>query len=220
MLMPEHPGTPLSDLTTAQQRQLFPRLLPALWEALGASPHHDLRPQNLIISPNHARFALIDPGGQAYYESIAESLSYSLLTVTNDEHYPFFAPQWPVTVMPHASLAEHYDAASKKATAPLRRGSHTCADGLQASDLHALGLMYARILTGTTPYEQVPKPGWFLGKLHSIEAPLEALQTPRIRGCGRSGISHQEASLMFKLLSLEIRTKPGLYDALDAFYPG
>jgi hypothetical protein len=53
---------PLSSVPHSSKRQLFPRMLPACWDALCVAHYGDLSESNLLISENFDRFHIIDPG--------------------------------------------------------------------------------------------------------------------------------------------------------------
>jgi hypothetical protein len=224
MLMPEHPGVPLSALTPARQRHLFPRMLPALWDALAAAPHHDLHTSNLLIAPNQERFVLLDPGGQVYdHKDRRHEWDTALLTLSNPQNYPVFSPQHPLLVMPHATLEQHYEAARRISGKRPRRETHARYErGVHVADLHALGVMYARILTGRAPYPPRAPSQHFEGYQGLTLQGLEA-SPPRHQVCGAHlprALQPGEKRLLLGLLELEFLTREDLVEAAsDALTP-
>ncbi len=96
LVTPRHLGQTLDQLDRATQRRLFPRMLPALWDALAFAPHGDLSPCNLVWDRHNDRFALIDPGVALTSErkrrgpkSLDEGLT---VMTTNAVHYPLICP--------------------------------------------------------------------------------------------------------------------------------
>lgn len=182
-------GTPLGALPRAQQRALFPRMLPALWDALGAALHGDLHAGNLIIASD--RFALIDPGamrtrswGPAGPSSGGSALSF----ITHGASYPVLAP-FCHALAPGARLADHWAALIASLTAshhypPVRAGAHTMmreVSGLPnlapprpdgrplPADLLAAGILYYDLLTGRHPFPAAVAGGPAWASLQSLD---------------------------------------------------
>lgn len=98
MVMPLHPGVPLERFDARARRELLPRMLPALWDALGRAPHGDLSPRNLICDLEGQRFVLVDPGvvlssSRERREGFGLDESLTLFT-TNAEYYPLCCPSF------------------------------------------------------------------------------------------------------------------------------
>lgn len=99
VLMPAHAGLPLSRLSRDTQRDLFPRMLPALWRALLEHAHHALTPEHLIVSPDGAHFAITSPGTSANLSEPADDDEFAyywetetLFRTSDARHYPLLAP--------------------------------------------------------------------------------------------------------------------------------
>lgn len=113
LIMPWCNGEPLGSLPRAEQRRLFPAMLPALWRALTMCPHGDLGPTNLMFDRAQGSLHILDPGVRILGPSGRSSqpglsLSSWLLT-TNATHYPLvmpeYGPGWPRLTAPAGGLA-------------------------------------------------------------------------------------------------------------------
>jgi hypothetical protein len=85
---PWHNGDAFGALERATQREMFPRMIPALWRALAAVPHGDLHPGQLIVNAARDRFVLIDPGVELFIDETLETGDgdAELSFLTNHEH--------------------------------------------------------------------------------------------------------------------------------------
>lgn len=93
MLMPYHSAIPLSQLSRIEQRKLFPRILPSLWDALCVMHHGDLSQSNILMNTRKSIFHLIDPG--VVLSSTAHDSLYAnnqSLFTTNAANYPLIRP--------------------------------------------------------------------------------------------------------------------------------
>lgn len=160
LLMPEVPGATLASLEREEQRALLPRMLPALWDALAHSPHGDLSPDNVILSPQRERFALIDPGvclTRERHGSLYSSTEW--VGTCTPAAYPLFAPGY-------AGELGQRDLASELRHSLLHAPPSTCSNAARSgqpdvADLHALGVAYYAMLTGEHPLpEHRQHPVW------------------------------------------------------------
>jgi hypothetical protein len=151
---PFHDAAALETLPAETRRGLFPRTLPALWDALCVRPHGDLSEGNILMAADEQRFMLIDPGVFIG----AESAGRNLFT-TNPWNYPVLFPH------EHAIFGNWLGEMTLRELSALSRGEawrlRHAWEGREigigdtrartrptAADLMALGLMYYRILTG------------------------------------------------------------------------
>src|SRR5262245_17056248 len=165
LVTPWHDGDAFGALDRAAQRDLFPRMIPALWRALAAAPHGDLHPRQLIVHEAEGRFVFIDPGVELFIDHTRETGDgdTELAFLTNHEHYPVVTPYYASTHTT-AHPREHFRSfigASGGFEVPI--GPHAFAvgpvvpavhDGTapRVADLLALGVIYYRVLTGRHPF--------------------------------------------------------------------
>ena len=94
-------GPTLASLPRARRRELFPRILPALWEACGRARHGDLKPEHIVFIDEERRFALLDPGAQVLlverYEDQATIGFDAIRFVTTPNYYPVLPPYYAGT---------------------------------------------------------------------------------------------------------------------------
>ena len=98
LVMPWHEGDDLGALSRERRRELLPRMLPALWDALLVARHGDLAPSNLRVLRDREKFVLLDPGVHLRSEALAtpgfgtDTLG---MFVTNAQTYPLLRPHTP-----------------------------------------------------------------------------------------------------------------------------
>ena len=169
LVMPECQGTPLERFSRQEQRQWIPRMLPALWRALAHCPHGDLSPGDLLMDPSGGFFRILDPGvridGPRFVGDHGFKL-FSTLFTTNIAHYPLLLPEHgparPRLCAPYGGLTTQLDSWTRQLSGwidsmPSRKSVRIeqSGDGASpaASDLIALGAMYAFTLTATPLHE-------------------------------------------------------------------
>lgn len=166
LVMPLHSGTALDRMSALERKELVPRMLPALWDAVSAVYHGDLSEQNLVVDREAGRFHIVDPGvaicnveEERDGEYFGRWHSWSVFT-TNRANYPILAPfepaqeqavtlagllggvasaLWPRTWLVGTTTGNRVDEATGERRSPRRRP--------YASDLLALGMIYFRALT-------------------------------------------------------------------------
>lgn len=62
MVTPWYDATPFASLPHDEKRELFPRMLPALFDALVSNYHGDLSETNILVASDRSMFHLVDPG--------------------------------------------------------------------------------------------------------------------------------------------------------------
>lgn len=181
-------GAPFDTVPIAEQRALFPSMLPALWDALCASAHGDLSPSNVLLAADRSRFALIDPCVAIRSHRASEDdralgwFDSTTLFTTNAAHYPIVPPlvdeqraAWSPTA-PTAPAARSVQAAPRSLLEVLdaytklalfrdpsvrveRSARRTRPD---TADMLALGLWYLRVLGGASLDRlEIPRvPAW------------------------------------------------------------
>ncbi len=147
LVMPYHNAVAFSTLPHSLKRLLFPKMLPALWDALCKMPHGDLSESNLLINQTNNLFHIIDPGVvlSSSMQQYSGNTSISIFT-TAPANYPVIPPFYG---QPHdapglVSFIEKY---------LLHTGGEPLSSAERlprpaACDLLALGIIYYRILTG------------------------------------------------------------------------
>lgn len=163
IVMPKWSGESLSMLSSERIRQLFPSLLPVLWDALSGRPHGDLKPESIFINEGEGFFRILDPGvywvdeeaildgkGQRYEENSTDFMYTGRQTIftTNPLYYPILY-QYPHT-LPEHFLSMMENDAPKNSQRP------------SAPDILAFGLMYFHCLTGYPLTSFLTEPHWFL----------------------------------------------------------
>jgi molecular chaperone DnaK len=165
MLMPYYAAMHLSAFSLQDQRELFPNILPSLWDALCVMTHGDLSLDNILINKADNIFHLIDPAVLLSSRSLGEGLyanDFSIFT-TNAANYPLISPfekKQQDHQEKHSDLEaylEYYffnnimDHQHNLPSRPLSLAKHfrlTTQTSPHPADLLALGLIYYRLLTG------------------------------------------------------------------------
>jgi hypothetical protein len=169
LVMPWCSGDSFASLPRADQRRLFPAMLPALLTALSACPHGDLSPANLLLDRTHGLFRILDPGVRIPGPSRPGALEfYSELLTTNAIHYPLLMPDHgpgkPRVRAGEGSLlrllyaAEWFDLRLEPPALPVASPA--------AADAIACGAIYYGVLAGAP-----------LVSLLGVDAPLWAVTT-------------------------------------------
>jgi hypothetical protein len=176
LVTPWHNGHAFGALDRGTQREIFPKMIPALWRALAAAPHGDVHPGQFIVTAALDRFVLIDPGVELFVdERHATGDGHSELSfLTNHEHYPVVPPYYASTFAA-AHRRRHFRSfigTSSGFEVPI--GPHASAVGPvipavhdgsapRVADLLALGVVYYRVLTGQHPFYdgQYRYPAWY-----------------------------------------------------------
>jgi serine/threonine protein kinase len=93
LILPSYSAIPLSSLSPDKKRELFPRMLPALWEALCEMHHGDLSEDNILVERNFKIIRLIDPG-IAISSAITGDLYANMVSffTTTAANYPLIPP--------------------------------------------------------------------------------------------------------------------------------
>lgn len=180
LVMPWCDGASFATLPRAEQRRLFPAMLPALWKALAACPHGDLSPANLMIEREQGFFRILDPGVRIAGPSraaIQGSFAFggrgafrfqSEMLTTNPTHYPLVMPEHgpakPRLCAPPGGLAriiEGYASSLFQQWHDDVKSAAVQAHRPAAADVVACGAIYFSLLAGET-----------LASLLGIHAPL------------------------------------------------
>jgi len=157
LVMERAAARPLSSYPLADQNRLFKKALPALWRALAAHPHGDLKPEHILVSEDGATVHLIDPGvclsWQQSYDRDTDAVVQ--LITTNPAHYPVLRPQFQAGPVPawRRSLVEIADYLADDHHWLNAEWMSEPADGKpgaqpDCADMLALGIIHYRILTG------------------------------------------------------------------------
>ena len=232
LVMPACEGTALGRLPYHEQREWFPAMLPALWQALSRCPHGDLNPDDLVIDPSGRFFRILDPGVTVdgpSHETPPEGSFRSTLFTTNIAHYPLLLPKYgpdppELCARNSKSLSDllrlQEGGISEKSNSSERTRLLGGSASPAAADLIALGAMYAFILTGIPLHELLGlnRPywsgTWVDGRGRHFESAdrlvdeiegvglLRALQT--------HGATGKEADLCVRLVGLHIHSKDEL----------
>lgn len=244
LVMPWHDGDDLGALSREQQRALFPRMLPALWDALLVAPHGDLSPSNLRLLRDRHKFVLLDPG--VHLRSPGKSPSPCSIDeldmfVTNLQTYP---------VLPYGVDLMHVgDALSAFITGittsrfdaltrwfPKMSSYALGAPSLsvpRSSDWLAVGIMYFVILSGQHPFYRngFDAPAWAGARTTMLTwstHPRSIVNDPELpRWAERcrdmlastKDLEDAERRLAIELLSLSFSTRDQLIDALVRLSP-
>lgn len=214
LVTPFHRGYRLNDFGRSTQRELFPRMLPALWRALAVQSHGDLRAENLIVQPQRDRFVIIDPCAYARGEPSLGECGVDFAFTTCPANYPLLAPYQA----PTATLARGL---------PLSAHLERFIEGLEGlegletrnaephpADLLALGIMYYEILTSKHPFydDELTSPGWLHGEIRDsgvtgFEAARARLERPiTLPSDVDPSITAAEDALALSLLQLQVTT--------------
>lgn len=139
LVMPYYEAVTFSSLPNSAKKLLFPKMLPALWDALCQQRHGDLSESNLLINQTKNIFHIIDPG--VYLSSDIGDFGHPLLSffITNPANYPLIAP---------FSSPSHKETGLANSLMKLSFPPAIYPPRPSACDLLALGLLYYRILTG------------------------------------------------------------------------
>lgn len=174
LVMPWHEGDDLGALSKKRRRKLFPRMLPALWDALLVARHGDLAPSNLRLLRDREQFVLLDPGVHLQSEALAakgfgsDTLG---MFVTNTQTYPLLRPHTPSVALreplpthswgpgtplePHALaplLSWEYPMSTGARSFPCNPDDVEPRPGPPPADWLAVGIMYFVFLTGQHPF--------------------------------------------------------------------
>lgn len=196
LIMPWHDGDDLAALSRDQQRELFPRMLPALWDALLIARHGDLSPSNLRLLRDRQKFVLLDPGVFLQSPSTSRtpcSVDSLDMFITNTQTYPLLHPYManimPVELptldlwAPRTPLEPHGLAALVSWHCPARMNGHWIISGnaknIQSrprpgpppADWLAAGVIYFVILTGSHPFYRkgFDAPAWAGARTSMLE---------------------------------------------------
>jgi hypothetical protein len=154
LAMPVCTGTSFAALPRPEQRRWFPRMIPALWEALSVCPHGDLKPDSLWLDDSRRFFRILDPGvwieGPRRASRDAGLSFESQLMTTNAASYPLLDPEHgpkPPHLLATRCELEHalvlYDQGRSWTLAPAPPSERAPS----AADVVALGAIYFAILT-------------------------------------------------------------------------
>jgi hypothetical protein len=189
MVMPLYKAQAFSAFSNKEKREMFPGILPALWDALCAMDHGDLAESNILLDDDLTRFHLVDPGvllaslalTPAREEQRTEEYWYAsefCFFTTNAANYPL--------IPPYADLDSHnwgncegwfsmildspHYWPGESLFSPLSRVPTVTGGKIEkrikpsAQDLLALGIMYFRILSGRELFLGRPvmgdRPAW------------------------------------------------------------
>jgi hypothetical protein len=242
LVTPWHAGQDLGALPREEQRVVFPRMLPALWDALLVARHGDLSPSNLRLLSDRQRFAVLDPGIQLSSSDLTFggcNVDELDLFITNTGSYPVLHPCMTSVMLskPPVGLEPHGLAGLLSMGSPPLRPRVEMPDdcfrkrpGPPPADLLAVGVIYFVILTGTHPFYRkgFDAPAWCgvqtgpMGMLRphpqSIRNDPDFRRWPeRCRDVLAStpGLKAAERSLAMELLSLSFTTREQLVAALS-----
>ena len=235
LVMPACEGTPLARLSSLEQKEWIPAMLPALWRALAHCPHGDLTPDDLLLGPTGRFFRILDPGvrinGPARERGEGDTLDFdSELFTTNITHYPLLLPEHgpdhPKLTAPYTGLLDHMEAYDSGSVVDLVCSEETerPSDGASpaAADLIAVGAMYAFALTGA-PLHRLLKLGAPLwsGYWNDRRRGRPAYRRRRIvqtivggellRTLEAAGATRTEAELCVRLIALHINSEEDLH---------
>lgn len=182
LVMPRHQATPLAALETNEKRELLPRMLPAFWKVLSHTYHGNLSEENVLVTKDRTGFHLIDPGVSFGCGSTGagprpgENAWRQVAFLTTPANYPILPPfndEWARPDNLIKSL-ERFIAGQKNHRKLMAPGAYRWRGGNDqpaASDLLALGVIYARVLTGEDPFlgpgRLLDVPAW-MGNLPSF----------------------------------------------------
>jgi hypothetical protein len=228
LVLPCYDAVTFSNLSHPLKRLLFPRMLPALWDALCKMPHGDLSESNLLINQTQNIFHLIDPG--AFLSSSSDRhLSYEkdiFIFVTTPANYPIVPP---FNHQPHDTtglvsfIEKHIMHNPNVGGTPFFSTDNRSKPS--ASDLLAMGIIYYRILTGKEMflYEDIlpEKPAWknsyrtpdFYVDGFVYEQLIESLSGNYIgKKLEKANLTQAEKRLAYALLNLEVIDKDHLLE--------
>jgi hypothetical protein len=182
-------GTALKDVPRDRARPLFPLMLPAMWDALCVAVHGDLHAGNILVGDQ--RFALIDPGAMIVTtrgEQAASSGARNLDFISHATAYPMLPPFMPPipdgvrledawrlwllsqttnrlydTVKIGNVAAQYFDGLRDTPSVPVP------AQRPLPGDVHALGILYYELLTGTHPYPLLLERGPAWKGIHIVD---------------------------------------------------
>ena len=232
LVTPFHQGYRFNDFSRDTQRELFPRMLPALWNALAATPHGDLHPENVIVQPQRGRFVLIDPCAYAQQEPSGAQDKGNLAFTTCPANYPLLAPYYEpaATLTEGLPLAAHVEqfsqwvakGAMKEAAErwpEMRLGQHSAVTvEPHPADVLAIGIIYYQILTRRHPFydDEFSAPAWL--HCETSDSPVTGFDAARARierpiarpSDFDPSITAAEDALALSLLQLQVTTREDL----------
>lgn len=233
LITPFHRAIPISSLPYSLKRQLFPKMLSACWDALCIAHHGDLSESNLLISEKFDKFHIIDPGVSLSSTDSIELGNYVntvCIFTTTAANYPIFPPFWNLENEPPIlniyELLEYlsqYLNYSNEVVGFFSSGRQIYPGSLSRlqprtrpsiPDLHALGIIYYRILTnqelflGSTVLPE--KPAWQIQGYNYKEC-LNLLSPVYLeQQLSKAYITQEEKQLVSALLNLKVNTKEHL----------
>jgi len=177
LLMNAYQGQTLNSFAPERRREIFPTLLPALWDALSHCPHGDLKDDSIFLDSGERFFRILDPGSLVRDDrpGPTRSNNFELRFATNLAHYPVLCPEFGPGP-PRAFSGTLYDLLLHRGGGPFfmdlpfdcvaERTDSSARPS--ASDLLALGLIYLSYLAPNAlePLKAVfgPHPMWsFMG---------------------------------------------------------
>ena len=219
-------GEPL----THQSPRLFSRMLVSLWDALSISRHGDLNLSNIIVHADQTRFSLIDPGISLVLPTTRHNFLAVLFTTASS--YPIFEPSIHIDVNTDFDMIElasnkHVNRTDRLCSIYSEQDKHTIPPrGPGIADLHAMGLLYYRMLTARHPFPWFKTtPLWN----HVRSGPGPSHSTERWSGdvqcepghyepipIWESWVSPAERALAMKLVRLEVRHRWQLEELVSA----
>lgn len=240
LIMPYYRAVPFASLPNSLKRKLFPKMLPALWDALCEVHHGDLSESNILISHNYDKFYIIDPGILLTSPVSGDRHTTNICVfTTTPANYPILPPFWDLQLeggtFNSYGLVEYIKQLSNQVLSDnnlLFTQSSRIPDNslsrLQPKnrpslpDLLAIGIIYYRILTNQEIFlgrSILPeKPAWqyrfgiFSQELYETYNHLaDSLSQKYIeKELNKFNITQAEKLLVSALLNLEINHKEHL----------
>jgi hypothetical protein len=223
LVMPYHDATPFSALPGSTKRTLFPRMMPALWDALCVLPHGDLSESNILLDRTRNGFHLIDPGVtlSSDLRDRVPRTGYEYLSIftTNVANYPIVPPFDRTPCWWAAGLANRLSGSTDGDATDWWNAESLAGQGPgrspAACDLLAVGIIYSRILTGAEMFlgtSLLPTPVWFRHHVEGRqkEEPTEARLIEALSDgylwatLEKAAATEAEKRLAHALLNLEI----------------